>query len=384
MSGTDFISNAYTSCRVSFVVTSRNDDHGGDMLRRLSLFVESLLQLADRHHLSGELIIVEWNPPPGPRLHEVVQLRTKSDTFIIRFICVPPEAHQRFRNADVIPLFQYIAKNVGIRRARGEFIVATNPDLLFSDALVSFLASGTLEDSALYRIDRHDVPADVPNNVPLEELLAWCSAHVLRVHRKHGTFAIDSYLSYSQRLRSVLKKSAILRKAVRQFYKFLQAFRGVSGNSLPPPIHTNASGDFTMFARHHWHALRGYPELPIWSMHLDSLLCYMAIAAGLREQVLRPPAGIFHLEHANSWVVMTSEERLRTFAMKPWIDMHLLNEAWAHMYTTSRAICCNHENWGLGDIEFPEVVIQNGDQRMLQPSMSAIQKVVESGTRAVQ
>jgi hypothetical protein len=356
------------------------------MLRRLSLFAESLLQLANRYHLSGELIIVEWNPPSGPRLHEVLQLRTKSDTFIIRFIGVPPEAHQRFRNADVIPLFQYIAKNVGIRRARGEFVVATNPDLLFSDALVSFLASGTLDANALYRIDRHDVPANVPVDVSLEEQLAWCSANILRVHLQSGTLDLQS--SYIHKLHYILREYGALRKAVRGFFRSIRFVRFClavpQGNArkwlLLPAIHTNASGDFTLLARHHWHSLHGYPELPIWSMHLDSLLCYMAIASGLHEQVLRPPARIFHLEHANSWVVMTYEERLRIFATKPWIDMQLLYEVWAHMYTTSRAICCNHENWGLGDMEFPEVAIQNGDQRVLQPSMSSIHKLVESGT----
>jgi hypothetical protein len=32
-----------------------------------------------------------------------------------------------------------IAKNVGIRRARGRFVLATNVDILLDDALVRFL-----------------------------------------------------------------------------------------------------------------------------------------------------------------------------------------------------------------------------------------------------
>ncbi|MGH7551576.1 MAG: hypothetical protein ACREMQ_00940, partial [Longimicrobiales bacterium] len=101
------------------------------MLRRFAIFADGLLEQANRHGLSGELVVVEWNPPPGPRLHEVLKLRHQSDSFAIRFIEVPAEAHVAIRNSDTIPLFQMIAKNVGIRRAQGEFIVATNPDVLF-------------------------------------------------------------------------------------------------------------------------------------------------------------------------------------------------------------------------------------------------------------
>ena len=39
-----------------------------------------------------------------------------------------------------LPLFQMIGKNVGIRRSRAPFVLATNVDIIFSDALFSFLA----------------------------------------------------------------------------------------------------------------------------------------------------------------------------------------------------------------------------------------------------
>jgi hypothetical protein len=80
-----------------------------------------------------------------------------------------------------------IGKNIGIRRARGEFVLATNPDLLFSDNVVSFMASDKLLPDVMYRIDRHDVPAEVPDNVSIDRQLAWCAANVLRIHRRRGS-----------------------------------------------------------------------------------------------------------------------------------------------------------------------------------------------------
>lgn len=393
-----------SDCRVSFVVTSRNDDHGGDMLRRFRIFAEGLLNLANRHRLSGELIVVEWNPPPGPRLHEVLKPQVQSDIFAVRFIEVPQEAHSQIRNSDVIPLFQLIAKNVGIRRARGEIVIATNPDLLFSDSLIRFLATGELRRDMMYRIDRYDVLSRVPENATVDEQLAWCVANVLRVHRKRGSFPVRRRVRLGVALlgvmhlgwRGVLGAYARIRRGVRRVRRGVSflgvmhlCWRGVRGAyarilgvmdlcrrgvrracwellRLTDPfsqVHTNGCGDFTMMARDHWFALRGYPELPLWSMHVDSLLCYTAVASGLRECVLRPPAKIFHLEHQRSWVVMTPEQRLRTFALKPWIDMGLLGELWGYMSSTRRPVEFNPESWGLAEWSLKEVLLLSGEYR---------------------
>ncbi len=48
---------------LSLVVTSRNDNHGGDLLKRMQIFVTGWLEQARRHHVNSELISVEWNPP---------------------------------------------------------------------------------------------------------------------------------------------------------------------------------------------------------------------------------------------------------------------------------------------------------------------------------
>jgi hypothetical protein len=440
-------------CSVSFIVTSRNDDHGGDMLRRFQLFADALLEQANRHSLSGELIVVEWNPPSGPRLHEALKLRVKSDCFAVRFIEVPLEAHGKIRNADAIPLFQMIAKNVGIRRAQGEFVLATNPDLFFSDSLISFLASGKLLKDVMYRIDRHDVRAEVPDNTSIDNQLAWCAVNVLRVHRRRGSFPptrrllsrlwiLDPsiwvktrralwknvwyrvwYLKLAirraprrwrflcrqfrnlnrglirnllVRLRERSGRRRMLRRVLWRFSDSLQRFghlirigarrlmarcrlllysprlliRRMLWGALRltdplPKVHTNGCGDFTLMSSARWFELRGYPELPLWSMHVDSLLCYMAVASGLREHVLRPPAKLFHMEHHNSWVVMSPEERLRTFSKKPWIDIGLLSELWHNMYSTRCPIQFNTDSWGLADWPLNEVILRSGEKQHL-------------------
>jgi hypothetical protein len=62
-----------TTPYLSVVATSRNDNHGGNMLRRMQIFINGLSEQCRRHQLDAELILVEWNPPSdNPSLAEVL------------------------------------------------------------------------------------------------------------------------------------------------------------------------------------------------------------------------------------------------------------------------------------------------------------------------
>ena len=170
---------------LSVVVTARNDDHGGNLLGRMQAFVSGFISQANRHGLSSELIIVEWNPPDGrPSLMEALQWPPDAGACAVRLIEVPAELHRRYRHSEDLPLYQMIAKNVGIRRARGQFILATNIDILFSDELVEHLAQGKLERGRMYRIDRHDVMSGVPADAGVDEQLEYCKSHLLRINAR--------------------------------------------------------------------------------------------------------------------------------------------------------------------------------------------------------
>jgi hypothetical protein len=94
----------------------------------------------------GEIIVVEWNPPKNPpRLVDTIRWPTWTHG-IIRLIEVPEQIHQELPNAEKMPLFEYLGKNVGIRRARGDYILATNPDIVFSRALLEFIAGQTPDE----------------------------------------------------------------------------------------------------------------------------------------------------------------------------------------------------------------------------------------------
>jgi hypothetical protein len=173
---------------ISVVVAARNDDHGGNMLGRMQAFLDSWMAQAERYDLPSEIVVVEWNPPASRgRLIDALRWPDHPGPCAVRFVEVAPERHAALPNSAAIPLHQMIAKNAGIRRSRGEFVLATNLDIVFSPELMRFLAERRLERGAMYRMDRYDVASGIPGAAAgVDRLLEYCQGHVRRVFAAEG------------------------------------------------------------------------------------------------------------------------------------------------------------------------------------------------------
>jgi FkbM family methyltransferase len=536
---------------LSLVVTARNDDHGGNLLGRMQIFVNGWLAHARRHNIPSELIIVEWNPPADrPPLAEALRWPVDFGPCEVRFITVPPEIHSRYQHGANLPLYQMIGKNVGIRRARGRFILATNIDILFSDELAAFLGSRQLKTDRMYRIDRYDAMSDVPADAPLEEQLAYCRSHLIRVNRREGTFEVtsdggpvlsaldaasagsgilfgpgwfsperfgtagsfrwaqeqaeillDASPGSTTRLavdlepgpaaggrpldlevltddgrsiarfkidtRSTLKLTLPAPYPARLVFRALGNFASPNTNprtlcfrvfslardiesgdapntsqatletpstrsrmlvswknlqyvirklahggplisltipvspklqrtlknyvdrggltgmlrgrttqpaaepmttsavqttsvEMPLPVccpdflHTNGCGDFTLIAREHWFDLRGYPELDIFSMNIDSLFCFAAHYGGAHEEFLADPMRIYHIEHGSGsgWTPEGQQKLWERLAAKriPVLENEDVLQWGAQMRRLNSPLIFNHEDWGLANV----------------------------------
>jgi hypothetical protein len=347
--GQRLLSSPSAQPRLSVVVTSRNDDHGGNLLERSQLFVNSLMAQCGKQGLTCELILVEWNPPPGrPGLAESLDWSKCNMFHQARIIQVPPEIHRRCQHSSKLPLFQMLAKNVGIRRARADWVLCTNVDVLLSPALVSFLALGQLLDNSVYRVDRWDVPGDIPLDLTQNELFALCKAKRLRSYNRWGTRETRlgarnqlDWLFYSLKWWLAKCRLRIKRR---------------------PLLHTNACGDFTLMARQHWNQLRGYPEFEIYSMNLDSLLLCAAVQLGLTEQYLAWPMSVFHLDHTpgSGWVPGKGAELLYqkiSQAQIPWLSWEECCQRMDSMTANRRPESWNNPDWGLAGEGLTELLI---------------------------
>jgi hypothetical protein len=153
----------------------------------MQAFIDSWICQARQYNLSSEILVVEWNPPVDrARLMDELRWPPDMGACEVRFIEVTREVHDRLANAATIPLHQMIAKNAGIRRARGQFVLVTNLDIIFSAELMQFLGERRLERRKMYRMDRTDVASDLPAGATVTEVLAFCEGHRLRIAAREG------------------------------------------------------------------------------------------------------------------------------------------------------------------------------------------------------
>jgi hypothetical protein len=314
---------------ISFVVVARNDNYGGDFLHRINVFVNNLLPLCERLHMPSELLIVEWNPPPDrPRLAEAITWPTLGQRYSeIRIVEVPETVHTKLPRADQFPVFEYIGKNVGVRRARGEYVLVTNPDVLFSAGLLRAIYTEALSPERYYRTARYDVMSPVPAANP-EEQLAYCRQHILR---SLGYVYSANWGCWS-RWNPYRRAKALARycKSAWQHQRWVVPF-------------TNAAGDFFLMHRDGWRELQGFPEMKSHSHH-DSYLTYCAHASGRRLRVFRgSDVYLYHQDHGRE------EHANRPATSQVECVRHGLE-----MTRKRQAMTFNDSNWGLGTEALPE------------------------------
>jgi hypothetical protein len=334
---------------LSIVVASRNDDHGGEIVRRMRLFLRGLMEQTRRYRLPVELVFVEWNPPVDrPLLREVLPKPSKDYFLALRYITVPSSIHRRYRRAPDIPLFQMIAKNVGIRRANGAFILCTNVDLLFSDALFRILADKSLRTDTYYRANRCDVPDSIDPDWNIAQQLAWCEQNVIRRQGRDRR-----YKNINLELAGLQNKSDIKKWLFDKMALGMNLFWSPEKRSFHQ-LDLFACGDFTLMSREAWMAIQGYVELDLYSLHVDSLGLIAAAARGYRQHVCPPEACTYHIDHPTGWATMAPLEKLRFLAERPALDYGLLLEVGMQALRTGEPYNLNPENWGYADVELEE------------------------------
>ena len=272
---------------------------------------------------------------------------------------MPPEIHNRYEYSDCLNINAALAINSGIRRARGQFILPGNIDLLYSSELMEYLASKHLDENKRYRIDRCDVDRNVAVYKTLEEQLEYCRNNIIKVQRHNPE-----------------TKSRFRRKL--------------------PKLHTMACGDFQLLSKKWWHKLHGYSEADIISAYADTILSYASYAAGVREVVLKDPMRLYHIDHENTFnerkfesgflgekvldlPVFPSKIRRKTksllrlflfhtgYRFKSRIDgiptLHYLEciRLCRDMIFGKHSYVMNDDNWGLGQESLKESIINTAD-----------------------
>ena len=331
---------------ISFVLAARNDDYGGDFRLRFQRCINVLLPLIEKHGLDAELVIVEWNPPLYKELLMDAVLWPPSIRNVpVRIIIVQGVIHNQIPSSDRMGMFEFIAKNVGVRRAQGDYVIVTNPDILFSEELIKTLAELPLSPRNFYRVDRFDFEGSVPPHGPAELLLKLAKQRIHTVHiRQTDVNGPNSYALTDQDryfgTETAMWPGSHSGQVTPDTYNQLQLDDGLGPYG---GLHTNASGDFLMASREAWHSIRGFPEFVDTFTHLDSYACHQMAATGLNQVLLAAPCMLLHQDHHR-----------KENAGRPRLN----KSEWMGDLLNLRLGCIkpsiNEEDWGLGGTNLAE------------------------------
>ena len=335
--------------QLSIIVASRNDNHGGNILKRTRLFVSGLLEQSRKYRVHVELIIVEWNPIPDKApLSELLPKPGPDDFLRLRYIVVPPEIHNQYNTAEQIPLYQMTAKNVGIRRAEAEFVLCTNVDILFSDALFQKMISADLRADTFYRANRCDVPDAIEEDWTLDKQLEWCNNNIIKRWGRDPRFRQINLEPLGLNDKSWIKKWLFDKWAI-----FSKSFWSKE-KQLYYQLDLFTCGDFTLMSKDTWLQIEGYAELDLYSIHIDSLAIISAAAMGYEQHVFDRNLCTYHIDHPQGWAAFSPLEKIKWLEKRPGLGYGLLYEAGIYLLENKIAPGINADNWGFAEQEFEE------------------------------
>jgi hypothetical protein len=255
---------------ISIVITGRNDNYGVNFLGRLNTFIKSLSYQVKEFPNLIELIIVEWNPPHDTLpLKDVIHL---PDNLNVRIITVSNDIHNKLESKT--PMLEFYAKNVGIRRAHGEFVLVTNPDIIFTNEMILFFAKRELNKDWVYRTDRYDYLGDGIENINVSDYVDFALSK---------TFLANLCVGYGS-------------ETVKVDLTGNNPALPIS-NIVPASLHLNGCGDYILASKQNFFKIKGLWETQIQKWHLDSYSLLKFYGHKFNVNVLLAPFCIFHMDH---------------------------------------------------------------------------------------
>ena len=321
------------------------------MLKRTCAFIQSVYSQATKFNFPVELIIVEWNPPKGkPLLKDDLPPPPENCPVSLKIIVVPDSIHNTYRFADSIPLYQMIAKNVGIRRAKGEFILCTNIDILFSNMNFEILAEQNLEPGKYYRANRCDIPKEVMEFEKSDEQLSFAESNILRrMGNTPGHEAISGP--------PIMFKSAMVASFLN--WAALRAWKIFKNGEFPHiVVDFMACGDYTLMSKEDWMRIDGYVELDMYSIHIDSMALWSCNALGMEQVIFPYKACVYHIDHEDGWESEDLIKTIRFLSNKPSLDYSIVHRAGMKLIEQKSNWGLNKPDWGWANENFDEYVFE--------------------------
>jgi hypothetical protein len=274
---------------VSIVVTSRNDGYGGTLELRASHALNTMIKNYD------EVIYVDWNSPNDDSLINHLSLNGKGN---LRHIQIKKEDVERINPVLVdLPIVEVLGRNIGIKRAKSDWIVSSNIDIMPDK-----LNTSNLQEDTFYAVSRKNVPVSFFQSVE-KDFFSYC-----------------------------LKNST----------KFESAPKIIGDHwagKYDPWSLTVCCGDFQVAHRNLWEKMRGFEESLIYRDCADSNIMKKGVIYGRGASLI--DMNVFHLDHDGHSMNVGGKT---------------LKNEWEPSVANFEETT-NKENWGLFDFNFKEEII---------------------------
>lgn len=322
---------------LSIVIAARNDNYGGDFISRLQKCITWNTRLLEKYKVKTEFIIVNWNPiEENKTIEEQIEWIDNRRYVKYRIITVSQEIHEKYIDDNIrktVPLFEYLAKNAGIKRASGEFVLTLNPDILISETIIKDLAKRKLNKSVFYRANRFDFI----NNDITQKTKIWLKGFSYPYQKNLFQLKIKNQIRCWWRKNSVKCTDLFNYLSWKVYYHHAEY-----------KYHCNVSGDFLLMHSSAWSKLKGNPENTFLALHTDAMMVIMAATSGLKEKVFKSP--IYHQEHTRRF---NATEKGNEEYRKAYL---LFQEEAQKMIQQEKATIYNDKKWGLANFDLLEEI----------------------------
>ena len=284
--------------KTSAVIVSRNDNYGGYLNERASYCIQSSIDTYD------EVIYVDWNSPTHSLLYDIQDnIKFRGN---LKHIVIPPSVVPSLTNydPDAAVCCEVLGRNIGIKRATGDYIVSTNIDIIAPkrDELEKIIP--TLEPETFYTFSRRNT------NIP----------EIFNFHQSKF-----DYQEYSQLRDFLISENKEPLSAINDPYSLI-----------------NCCGDYQIAPRHIWDTIKGFEEELMYPMFADSNVHKKAIFYGYKIKALFD-LEFYHIDHGKGGA--------------GFLDGINKKANDYHRAITYQQETTNPDTWGFSDIEIEYEII---------------------------
>ncbi len=207
---------------------------------------------------------MDWNSPSHSLLYDIKPYVNFKQN--LKHIVITPEIASILTDNDIHAqkCCEVLARNIGIRRATGDWIISTNIDIIHPPRVaLEFHIDHDMDENTFYTISRREVEKDFHKDFFHEYIQHRDAYDILRTH--------------------------LLETSIPRYFEE-STVKGDDYSII------NCCGDFQIAHKNVWNEIRGFEEDLIYSLYTDTNVQKKAVMHGFGLKAIYEPP-LFHINH---------------------------------------------------------------------------------------